>query len=88
MDLKTVFSTDTSQEYWKLFVSLISISTLCLLLTIIIYLMIWEKHNCQGWTQFSYLFSLFLFNVVFIPALCPGLTEGTERNPTCMTMCK
>ncbi|ODN02808.1 G-protein coupled receptor Mth2 [Orchesella cincta] len=72
--------------YWKLFVSLISISAASLLLTIVLYILVWEKHNCQGWTQFSYLTSLFLFYCVFIPALCPGLTSGADRNATCFTL--
>ncbi|CAL8112856.1 unnamed protein product [Orchesella dallaii] len=73
--------------YWKIFVSLISLSAASLLLTIVLYLLVWEKHNCQGWTQFSYLTALLLFYCVFIPALCPGLTtSGDDRNLTCFVL--
>ncbi|OXA51338.1 G-protein coupled receptor Mth isoform X2 [Folsomia candida] len=75
-----------TNENWKLFVTLIVLSTVFLGIAVTLYIILSERQNLHGWTQFSYLVAFLLFNIVFIPALCPGIADGFQANSSCFAL--
>ncbi|OXA63711.1 hypothetical protein Fcan01_02972 [Folsomia candida] len=46
------------------------ISWISILITLLVYILLWRKHNFHGWTQFAFLISAFLyFFIVFLRKL-------------------
>lgn len=69
-----------------LYVSLMLIGSFFLLLTIVIFLLIWEKHNIHAWTIFAFVCSMFM---MFIFLAVSHLTSSSgDYNLSGTNRCK